>query len=330
MRNISFTLKSNKGRKAAEDMAKSNISLPTLCEFVRKTFREFEVADFKLIWEEPYGPHIETEEQLALHLNLPGHRLSFFIESECKGFSGFTLLEALTYAGASGGSPIDDDSKFPTATYNDDDCTVKPILDHAFIDVKWRRDLYGPIEKAQSETTVRELIGPILIAAAKITDGIKLVCEKPITGSKGNGPVDYAVVYKHFNVVITEAKKNDVTVGLGQNIAQIKAGREDYIHKVLGKRKAGDAAFDISSVPSFGAVSTAEKWVFTLLSGRTVYCSRTFPVSLSDTCPDAELRSSMVEVIRQLVGILQTQKEAVDANELTRKRGRLVEYEPIT
>jgi hypothetical protein len=28
-------------------------------------------------------------------------------------------------------------------------------------------------------------------------------------GSRGNGPVDYAAVYKDYNVVITEAKKND-------------------------------------------------------------------------------------------------------------------------
>jgi hypothetical protein len=118
-----------------------------------------------------------------------------------------------------------------------------------------------------------------------------------------------------------EAKKNDVTSGLGQNIAQIKAGREDYLRRVLGKRKIDDTAFDITTVPCFGAVSTAEKWVFTLLSGRTVYCSRALAVIFSRS--DAELRSSMYDVIRQVVGILQAQKGAVDANEFTRKRGRI-------
>jgi hypothetical protein len=128
-------------------------------------------------------------------------------------------------------------------------------------------------------------------------------------------------------VVITVAKKNDVSAGLGQNIAQIKCGREDYIHHVLGDRKVDDVdvAVEISSVPSFGAVSTADKWVFTLLEGRTVYCTDVFPVLLSDKCSAADVRRSMDEVVRQLVGILHAQKQAVDANCLTREMGRVGE-----
>jgi len=302
-------------------MAKATISLAYLTAFVRKTFREFEAADFKLLWAKPDGLHIETDELLSLYLGSSDDRLLFYIESISKGFHVFTLAEALSDAGATGDYPITDDSKFPIAAYDDDDDVFKPYLEHAFVDAQWRRDLYGPIENAQSETTVRELIGPILVAAAKIATDIKLVCEKPIMGSRGNGPVEYAAVYKDYNVVITEAKKNDVTSGLGQNIAQIKAGREDYLRRVLGKRKIEDTAFDITTVPSFGAVSTAEKWVFTLLSGHTVYCSRAFAVIFSRS--DAELQSSMYDVIRQIVGILQAQKGAVDANEFTRKRGRI-------
>ena len=321
VRNIVFTSKSAKKTTETVDMAKATISLTSLTAFVRKTFREFEAADFKLLWAKPDGIHIETDDMLSLYLGPSDDRLLFYIESISKGFHAFTLAEALSDAGATGEYPITDNSKFPIAAYDDDDDVIKPYLEHAFVDAKWRRDLYGPIENAQSETTVRELIGPILVAAAKIATDIKLVCEKPIMGSRGNGPVDYAAVYKDYNVVITEAKKNDVTSGLGQNIAQIKAGREDYLRRVLGKRKIEDTAFDITTVPCFGAVSTAEKWVFTLLSGRTVYCSRAFAVIFS--CSDAELRSSMYDVIRQVVGILQAQKGAVDANEFMRKRGRI-------
>lgn len=320
---VTFTLKSGKKKMVTEDMVKADISLVTLHGVVRKRFTEFEVADFKLLWGSTGAP-IETEEQLAVHLR--SDEISLVIESDCLGFSDFTLPRALAYAGAR--DPTTDDSKFPAATYDGTDIEINEVLEHAFRDVKYKIPIFGPIEDAQSETTVRELIGPMLVAAALIAKKIRLECEMWISGSKGSGPVDYAAIYKTFSVVITEAKKNDVPAGLRQNIAQIVAGREVYIRKVLGKRKHGDASLNVDSIPSFGAVSTAEKWIFTLFEDQAFYRSSTFVLSLSGKSSDEVLRSNIYDVIRQLTGILQAQKEAVDTNERSEKKRRECEETP--
>ena len=315
---VTFTLQSNKKKTVTEDMEKNDISLLTLHGVVRKRFIEFEVADFKLLWASTGAP-IESEAQLAVHLL--ADKISLLIESDCLGFSDFTLPRALAYAGVS--EAITNDSKFPVATYDDSDIEINEVLEHAFRDVKYKIPIFGPIEYAQSETTIRELIGPMLVAAAGIAKKIRLQCEMWITGRKGTGPVDYAAIYNTFSVMITEAKKNDVPAGLRQNIAQIVAGRDVYIHKILGKRKLDDAALDVDSIPSFGVVSTADKWIFTLFEGHALYCSRTFSLVLSGESKDEGLRSDIHAVIRRLVGILQAQKDAVDTIEHAEKKHRV-------
>ena len=322
---ITVTFKSSRNKKETRAMAKAAILFSSLCEVVREEFSEFEVSAFKLRFGDANGARIKTDQDLALHLTSAGRSLTIFIESDCKGFNSFTLKEALLYAGARGGFPIVNNDKFPSATYNDDDDTINSILDQAFREVLIRIPIFDPFERTQSETTVRELITPVLVAAARIAKDVRLVCEKSIDGSRGNGPVDYVAEYKKFNAVITEAKKDSVDTGLSQNIAQLVSSREDYIHNVLGvKLKIDDAAHDISSVPSFGVVSTAEKWIFTLYEGSTVYCSSMFLVSLSLTGRNehgADLRSSLYEVIRQLVGVLDAQMESVNKNDITRTTG---------
>ena len=128
--------------------------------------------------------------------------------------------------------------------------------------------------------------------------------------------------------MIMEAKKDNVDDGISQNIAQLVSSREDYVRKVLGvKRKIEEMTPAISSVPSFGTVSTARDWIFTLLEGSTVYRTRTFTISFSSPNEDGSvLRSELNMVIRQLVGLLETQKVAVDNNDTTRtKKGRFGE-----
>ena len=82
---------------------------------------------------------------------------------------------------------------------------------------------------------MREFITPILLGALELygksnkldnTD-LQLVCEKRVTGFVGNGPVDYIVTYKTMNIILTEAKKDQIDSGVLQNICQQVAGVQE-------------------------------------------------------------------------------------------------------
>lgn len=63
-----------------------------------------------------------------------------------------------------------------------------------------------------SENTRRELISPVLVAAALLSSSINLHAEVPIEGSRGRGKVDYAAEHRAVFITLTEAKKTLVVV----------------------------------------------------------------------------------------------------------------------
>jgi hypothetical protein len=319
------TLKFGTSKSPDQPMAKGEITLSFLHDLALDSFSECIQRSFKIGYKTTAESSITsfaTDQQLAAYLETTGPDITFWVVSGCKGFSEFNLEEAVEYARAAE-DPITDDTQFPSEDFTNDD-TIKGILDYAVQDMMCKIPIFGPISEAQNEASVRELIGPVLVAAARIAGGIKLVCEKKITGSRGAGPVDYAVVYKKFNVVITEAKKDNLTGGLGQNIAQLVSAREDYLYKTTSatnKRKFAEFAPDIASVPSYGAVSTAEKWVFTLYRGDRLYRTSALRLPLDADSSEADVRKGLFKVVGILVGVLKAQKAAVDANEYTRQEG---------
>ena len=107
--------------------------------------------------------------------------------------------------------------------------------------------------------------------------------------------MDWAAVYLNFYTCITEAKKAELEsewyvkvgyqylflnlplifyspsclffvflhfLGFGQNLAQLVASREQYLHAQHPdkKRKFAEMAGDIACVPSSGIVTTAKEW----------------------------------------------------------------------
>jgi hypothetical protein len=126
--------------------------------------------------------------------------------------------------------------------------------------------------------------------------------------------------------VITEAKRDSITDGVTQNIAQLVGGREDYLFStVQNKRKYLEYAGDIAQVPSSGVVSTATRWVFTRYLSypeHKVYQSKEFIIPLEDDVEISVLKAGVVKVVRILVGILNLQKECIDKNNEHTKRRR--------
>ena len=53
------------------------------------------------------------------------------------------------------GIVYDDDQKFVSAGYDDNDVTNKPLLDDAFREIMARIPVFGPVDRTQNESTVR-------------------------------------------------------------------------------------------------------------------------------------------------------------------------------
>ena len=138
------------------------------------------------------------------------------------------------------------------------------------------------------------------------------------------------MLYKNFNVVITEAKKDSIENGICQNIAQLVGGREDYLHSTAPvKRKFAEYAHLIDDVPSSGVVSTADRWIFTQIVNHNVYCSETYAIPLRTDSSEAEVKAGIIKVDRVLVGVLRMQKDAVDNDMYTSVEGPFLPYTVI-
>jgi hypothetical protein len=101
-------------------------------------------------------------------------------------------------------APLDSDASVP----HDPNRSIRSILDKAAQDLHDTIHLFTPLED-DTEYTRRELISPILKAAALIVGGVVLRSEYPIKGRRGHGPVDYVAIYKQFCIVLSEAKKQE-------------------------------------------------------------------------------------------------------------------------
>ena len=192
---------------------------------------------------------------------------------------------------------------------------------HAVKDIMNKIKLYGPINKT-CEASVREHVSPVLSLAAIIAEDIMMRAEQKVFGLRGNGPLDYLFLYKKFPITMTEVKDEEIEKGVAQNDAQLVAGRQEYkFHlqnhipefKELSKKRKY-LEIDITSIPSFGIVSTGRDWMFQRLQEgpqTTIYKSKVICINLISG-NENEIENEMLEVVRHIVFILKRQKEAVN------------------
>jgi hypothetical protein len=152
---------------------------------------------------------------------------------------------------------------------------------------------------------MREFINPLLVSTLMSTVDIKMLAEKNVTGSLGNGPIDYTLIYKCFNICVVEAKKDTIEEGISQNIAQLVASREEYCHH--SKRNIDE----IVDLPSSGIVSTGKEWIFIRYikehSGWKLYRSNVQNIHLDDIQP-----ANVVKVWKRIIGMIEFEKNAID------------------
>jgi hypothetical protein len=82
---------------------------------------------------------------------------------------------------------------------------------------------------------MREFISAILVSALRLvliflkntrnSGRLSLICEKIVVGLHAHGPVDYVVVFDYLDIILTEAKKLEISQGVIQNLLQQSISR---------------------------------------------------------------------------------------------------------
>jgi hypothetical protein len=229
------------------------------------------------------------------------------------------------------------------------------IMDHAFNDIVAKLEVISL--SLATEYTIREFISPILIASLRLgvrylanhkyDNMLTLVCEKVIVGLLAHGPVDYIMMMDYFDMVLTEAKKQDLEYGLVQNLLQqyssleylsnvVNASEANYLEK---KRKAAELMNSLSTtLTTYGIVSTGKEWIFSKCivvtvnneSYNTVALSSTLELPLNnriaiESSNEVEslkvvLRKSMERIVLIIFNILKKQISVVRENALVKEK----------
>jgi hypothetical protein len=191
-----------------------------------------------------------------------------------------------------------------------------------------------------SEYTMRELISPILVGALCLVDDhnnnddetkVRLICEKLISGTSGHGPVDYVLSYMNVYIVIGEAKHKQILEGLYQNLVQQRSALDSLADKMVGSAVVGckrsrdfsQALNNLRDLITCGIISTGTEWMFSKTVRDPVNSSKViahksgcYPLSLSPLATDpahiAVLKVEVEVLLRMIVSMILTQKEAVD------------------
>uniref|UniRef100_A0A7S0SWT7 Uncharacterized protein n=1 Tax=Chromulina nebulosa TaxID=96789 RepID=A0A7S0SWT7_9STRA len=197
---------------------------------------------------------------------------------------------------------------------------------------------------------MREFISPILVGVVhlmlnylrsnSINKSLSMVCKKLLCGRRAYGSVDYVLVYDSLNIIITEANKQNINQGIIQNLLQQRASL-DFLSNILvdynltgNKRKQMfDEVFrDVSSVPTYGIVSTGDIWVLTMCKrtddGKTIVIpSKEIIIKLDGT--EQQLKDSVQLLLSKLVYIVFIQIDKINQNESHNKRRRTMPSDMI-
>lgn len=212
---------------------------------------------------------------------LPFENVKVIVSIDCKGFSkkAMNSEEALASIGSIYKTAFipADPTLFPESTEIDDAILLREADKVLMI----LGDKAEVIKIAlASETTMREFISPVLIGALRcVLDLCKqlygdtvlsLMCEKRIVGHHALGPVDYAIVFDCLDILLTEAKKRDLPMGIVQNLLQQRASQQMLANTLIDfnatgenrKRLFKEAFEEVAETASYGIASTGTQWVF--------------------------------------------------------------------
>jgi hypothetical protein len=85
--------------------------------------------------------------------------------------------------------------------------TVGELMLHMGRDLALRC-LEGHPGEHGKEATMRELISPIIFAAAALTEDVRVLAEYGVHGTRASGSIDWVLLFKRFSIVIVEVVKH--------------------------------------------------------------------------------------------------------------------------
>ncbi|GBC42807.2 hypothetical protein GLOIN_2v286530 [Rhizophagus irregularis DAOM 181602=DAOM 197198] len=134
----------------------------------------------------------------------------------------------------------------------------KKILEEVIQEILRKHTVSRPIRADVNEATRREFISSIIYGVASNFRGlVKIYPEEQVTGTHGKGPVDWIIKIGNIIICVTEAKRNDISWGIGQSTVQAHASMQLNTKK----RTFTDANLDEDDM--YCIISTGVEWVIT-------------------------------------------------------------------
>lgn len=318
------------------------LQLDTLQDLIESSWPHFVVMRYSLLY--CYGEKETIVADTAkLHelLNSPVESPHVFkLRKDCLGFSEYCdkkrAVEALNKLKVPSNDPtMISESNNMFALQNPEQWDEIIERESRAIQTELHRRQVISLSTGVSEYTKREFISPVLIGCLQVVNGITMMCEKKIVGTFGNGPVDYSLIYKNLNIVLTEAKKENLEGGLIQNLVQQEASHESLtfailptqckvgeIPRIARKRKFDEILKALATLPSYGIVTNGNFWIFSqivrepALNRCSIFKSsqQTLLLHAKDTEKETQLHQ-IKDIMRGVVAICLKQKEVIDNNE---------------
>ncbi|KAG0256789.1 hypothetical protein DFQ27_005494 [Actinomortierella ambigua] len=243
-------------------------TLEGLQQLLKEHFEQFEGDDYLQIFAYTPGNSLPvmltTDGQLRSMLEIAKEEgwknLTISLDSPAKSFSKYTWPEVVSQYGIreTPGLIPAFDIQPKTLTGGE-----REVLEHIVKDCTFKNNSYV-FDKLASELTRSSIVDTFMVAATQLhKSNLFLAQQRQMSGMRGHGPVDFAVVDRvHQNQVlgVTEVKTGEEFVqGMAQNIVQLDVAVQQK------KRKRTDDDDETGERPptrfkSFGIVTDSYNW----------------------------------------------------------------------
>ncbi|RGB37599.1 hypothetical protein C1646_40575 [Rhizophagus diaphanus] len=158
------------------------------------------------------------------------------------------------------------------------------ILNEVIQEILRKHTASRPIRADVNEATRREFISSIIYGVASNFKGIvKIYPEEQVSGTHGKGPVDWILKIGDIIICVTEAKRNDISWGIGQSTVQAHASMQLNTKK----RTATDANLDEDDMYCIVSTGMLMKQNFIRINGKSANILTLF-ISLISLIPGVE------------------------------------------
>ncbi|KAG0349246.1 hypothetical protein BGZ54_004415, partial [Gamsiella multidivaricata] len=295
--------RSGGNRKICQYVADTVTStLEELRQLLRPHFEQFEGDDYVQIYL--YQPGcakpvlVSHDDVLRSCLKIAkdnGHKnFTISLDSPAKKFSSYTWKDAQIQYGVREFELMPAFDIQPKSLLEDE----KTILKHVVEDCIFKNKAYllGP---GASEATKSSVVDTFMVGAMQSYGSeMFLAQQRPMSGMRGHGAVDFAVVDRvHQSQVlgVTEVKKEDYAQGLAQNMAELDVAVQQKKRKRIDEVDEDSGERIPTRFKSYGIVTDSFKWTL-------VEC----------TLDEGDVLSFRVKDIPGVLDLKQTKKEDVE------------------